>query len=290
MTARSESLGQDLKEWAAALLQVDVGAAPEKVRAAYFQQALAENGGPNLAAREAMLILTGRNNAARPVLALQAAEQKLQREVDDYASRFFSLPITERKAEWEMFEARGQGFPRVAARLAALRRGLYIVMPYFDRESVSQVATLACELFVLRPSVRSARRQARLEEAKGQDAWPLWTNAADLLRERHPAVASLEPRLIAKLANVDVDLEEKRELGRKMQKVAKAVTAGKKSPESWWKWGAIIFILMLLRGIGSMVSSPTPNAGFNANQPAFKVPPMIDQKEILIKNKFPFPN
>ncbi len=236
-----------------------------------------------------MLILTGRGNAARPTLALQAAEEKLQREIDDYASRFFSLPIAERKAEWESLQARGQGFVCVAARLAALRPGIYIVMPYFERESVSQVAALACKLFVLRPSARSAARQAALDQAKGQDKWPLWNKAADFLRAKHPAIAALEPRLIAKLADGDVEAEERRRLQRQMRKAARTAAAANKTPQSWGKWVAIIVVIMLLRGFASMVSSTKPNPGFNPNQPAFKAPPPIDLDEFLRKNNVQFP-
>src|SRR5580658_3091233 len=131
MASRSESLAQDLKAWAADQLHLEPECAQAQARAAFLRQVQLDNGEVGPAPREALLILTGRSHAARPALALAAAEESLQRELDDFAARFFSLGIGDRKAEWARLKARGQGFVRADMRLAALRVGLDITLPVF---------------------------------------------------------------------------------------------------------------------------------------------------------------
>jgi hypothetical protein len=271
-----ENLGQDLKAWAADLLQVEPAAAPAAVRAAYYRQVQRDNGVINLPAREALLILTGRHNAARPTLALDFAEEKLRREVDAFASRFFSLAIADRRAEWDRLKARGRGFVRVDARLAALRPGLWVVLPALNPEfAEAQLLALVTELFVLRPSARAARRQTFLAKAGRPGSRPFWGRAATALRNHHKAVAALEPELIARLADAEVRAEEKHQLGRKMQQAARPEPAAAGSGQSrsrWWWPAAIVAILSLLRVLGSSMSSSSSSSPPPAPQPAFQAP------------------
>jgi hypothetical protein len=263
MATRSRTLGQDLKAWAADQLQVDTNAPPEHVRAAYLRQVQHENGAPNLTAREALLILTGRTNAARPALALEAAEEALRREVDDFASRFFSLAIAERTAEWENLKARGQGFVRVDARLTALRPGIHIVLPPLDNDSqIGELVSAVGKLFVLRPAARAAARQALLNDANRQGSWHAWAEAAQMLRKNHKAIAVLEPDLIARLADARVLAKQKAQLNRKMQKAApraEAVGAAGKSYSWGWVAAAVLGCSMCLRLLGTGTSSPKTN-------------------------------
>jgi hypothetical protein len=191
MTPSRESLGQDLKAWAADQLHVSAGSSPEEVRAAYLRRVQHNNGGPNLSAREALLILTGRASAARPALALEAAEEKLHGEVEAFADRFFAFPIAERKAQWDRLWARGQGLVRVAARLTALQPGIYIIVPHLDRNSpLGQLTWAACKSFVLRAAARAAYRRAFLDDADRQRQWQAWKQAALYLRSNHRALAA----------------------------------------------------------------------------------------------------
>jgi hypothetical protein len=280
MTTRSESLGQDLKAWAADQLQVAVGSAPPEVRAGYLRQTRNEFGAPNLNAREALLILTGRT-CARPALALEATELQLHREMDDFASRFFSLPIAERKAEWERLYIRGRGFVRVDARLEALRPGIYIVLPKFDHDRhLGELVAEVCELFVLRPPARAARRQDRLAETHRRGNWLRWSQTADLLRNKHAAIASLEPEFIARLADADALEQKKKKLKRIMRASAEPV-AGTQKPTSRWRW--MIFTaaaLMIVRLIAAGVSSNNPSPRF-VPSPNIKAAPNFDPNELL---------
>jgi hypothetical protein len=270
MAIRSESLGDDLKAWAADQLQVELQSPPAQVRAAYLRQMQHDNGGPNLTAREAMLILTGRNNAARPTLALEAAEEKLQREVDDFASRYFALAIAERKVEWESLRGRGQGFVRVDTRLAALRPGLYIVLPHLDRRSiVGQLVLVVCELFVLRPSARAAKRQSCLEEVKRSGEWTAWAEAAQALRKSHAAVAALEPEVVATLADAVVRERDKEQLGRRMRKVAQPAGGGNRF-SYWWVWLVVMCLLTCARACNTGSSTKT-DPSVVPQQPEFKM-------------------
>lgn len=263
MGTRSRTLGHDLKAWAADQLQVDLGAPPEHVRAAYLRKVQHENGSPNLTAREALLILTGRTNAARPALALEAAEEALRREVDDFASRFFSLPIAERKAEWEYLQMRGQGFVRVDARLTSLRPGLHIALPQVDRDPhVAELVSAVARLFVLRPAARAAARQTLVNDANRQGTWRVWADAAQRLRRNHKAIAVLEPDLIARLADDRTLAKQKAELHRKMKKaVPAAETAGSggRTYTLGWVAAALLGCMMCLRILGTGTSSSKTN-------------------------------
>jgi hypothetical protein len=244
------TLGQDLKAWAADQLQVEPGAPPGQVRAAFLRQVQTENGTVDLAAREALLILVGRPNAARPGLALEAAELALDRAVDEFASRFFALGIAERKVVWEGLKARGQGFVRVDARLAALRPGLYLVLPPLDRHSpAGQLVSAIRKLFVLRPADRAAARQAWLNEADSLRQWQAWVEAARQLRRDHPATAELEPELMSRLADAQVVAEQKAKLNHRMRQAARAETAGaaKQGNSRWWAWSVAVACLTCAR-------------------------------------------
>ena len=241
MPGLAESLGQDLKAWAAEQLRIDVSAPAEAVRAAYLRQVEHDNGGPNLSAREALLILTGRSSATRPVLALETAEQELQQEVDAFAARFFRLGLAERKVEWEQLRGRGRGFARIESRLAALRQGLDIVVPQPRSDPLlGQLMALVCELFVLRPAARAALRQMRMQEIhRGQDV-TAWMQAAMSLRDNHRAIAALEPELIARLADGVKGKAEQRVLTRKMPR--KELLAGI-GPNRTYLWILLVVLL-----------------------------------------------
>jgi hypothetical protein len=248
MPGPAESLGHDLEAWAAEELRIDVSAPAEAVRAAYLRQVEHDNGGPNLSAREALLILTGRSSAARPVLALETAEQGLQQEVDAFAARFFKLGLAERKAEWEQLRGRGRGLARIEARLAALRLGLDIVLPQLHPDlPLGQLMTLVCELFVLRPAARAALRHTRLQEIhRGQDV-TAWMQAATALRKSHAAIAALEPELVARLADGVKRKAEQRKLNRKMHNKALLAGVGSNRTYLW-------ILLVVLLGASSTLS------------------------------------
>jgi hypothetical protein len=198
MTPPSESLGQDLKAWARDKLQLGPTASPEQVRAAYLRQVQDSNGGPNLSAREALLILTERTGGAPPVMALDAVEEQIQQVIDSFASRFFAMPIRDRKGEWDRLWARGQGLPRVAARLDALRPGLSIDVSQLDRASpLGQLAQAACESFLLRPTARAIYRQGCCEKIFEQRQLHHWKGAGISLRADHPSLAALAPELVS---------------------------------------------------------------------------------------------
>jgi hypothetical protein len=248
--APRDTLGQDLRAWAADELQVEPTASPEAVRAAYYRQVQRDNGAVNLPAREALLILISRNGAARPTLALEDVEDDLLGELDEFAGRFFSLPVAERTARWQNLMARGQWFVRAGARLDALRAGLDVVVPEFGGDSpLGPLAALVCELFVLRPQDRAARRDqfaAEMEECQG-DRWQKenWSSAALTLRNDHPAIANLDPLLISHFTGEWQD--EKRKVARRLR-VRKFV--GRLSLAwSAVKWcGSLLWALTLLLG------------------------------------------
>jgi len=305
VTTPSSTLGDRLKEWAQAQLQVDADAGLDRVRAAYLQQAMHGNGAANPFAREALLILTGRTKAARPVLALDAVEEALQRDVDDLASRFFALPPPDRLALWQALAACGQGFVRVAARLTALRPGAEVAVPPLDGASpLGELATTVCKLFVLRPAARAAARQAFLEdvdrriraaalqgykhgsrrraslpEPAGDRPRAAWGEAAQRLRKSHPALAALEPELVRRLADGAALARERQQLADRMRRAIPAIGTGDSGESSssnrWVRLLPLLIGLGLLRLLsmgssGSRNQAPPPPQppAFIHNQPA----------------------
>ena len=283
MAGRSENLAHDLKAWAADQLHVGPDCAPAQIRAAFLRRVHLDNGALNLAAREALLILTGRN-AARPALALEAAEEKLQLEVDDFATRFFSLAIAERRDEWTRLRARGQGFVRVDARLAALRVGLDVILPSFQRDTPAQhLVSIVGELFVLRPAARSARRKVVLDEVKPSGQLNAWARAAVLLRTTYSA-AALEPELLAALAESTERVDDKRQLNRTMRKAVDPAPAGR--PNKSWLWVIVViagFASKMFLSLDRTPPGPNPNV---APVPEFNAPRNFDAKDLLKNLKF----
>lgn len=285
MAAPCESLGHDLKAWAADQLQVEPGSAPAEVRAAYLRRAQLDNGVPNLAAREAMVLLSGRNNAARPTLALEAVEQKLHHEIDDFASRFFALAIADRKAEWEKLHARGQGFVRIAARLAALRPGLYFVLPPLDRDShLGKLVSAACQLFVLRPPARAAQAgMAQGSESAGRAA-PLGSGGY-LTADEASSSCRAGTRINGPIGRCR-RLERGKETGQSTNARAAQPARQTTKPTSRWpnKVVVTIAVLAMVRVLIGGLFSLNPNSTPSPPPPIPKMVPQFNPNDFL-KNK-----
>lgn len=275
MEAKPENLGQELRAWAAHQLRIEPGAAPEAVRLAFLRQVEHDNGAPNLHAREAFLILTGRGNTARPSLGLEAVEEHLERELSEFATKYFKLPIAERKATWEQLHARGHGFARIAARLNSLRPHLWTVIPRLKRGSkTEQLTALLCELYTLPAAQRAARRQAWMDEARVGHEWGAWASAAVALREHHAALAALEPELIGRLADAEVRLSQKNQLRQNMRRVRHtAGSAGSGTSKAWRYWLILFIVVTLLRVLCTGLAPPANKSNVPQQTPVWKVHP-----------------
>lgn len=210
--------GTAWKAWAAQQLGVDAGAAPDEVRAAFLRRAWEGSGIQDPADRAALLVLDGRCGDRMALLSVPAAEADLDRAVEAFAGRFFTLAPRERQEAWGRLRARAEGFVRATARLTALCPGLGTAVPDCDSDpALARLAAAVCELFVLRPLARSQRRQAVLEVDAAPPARAAWVAAANELRKRHRDLARLEPELLARLASEDQRLKLKERLNRKMR-------------------------------------------------------------------------
>jgi hypothetical protein len=257
MARAPDTLAHDLKKWAAEQLHVDIDASREQIRAAYLRGVKDQHGGANLAAREAMLILTGRAAAAKLTLAVEANEQKLLRDIDAFAEYFFAMPVPLRKHGWTKLSSRASGFPRAELRLHELANGLEIVPPPADADvAKARLILMVTELFVLRPPQRACRRQQWLSEIKSNSEWITFTKAAAALRDDHPIIAALEPDLIAQLAEADAAKIAKRDLSRRIQMTAKPPVV-QKEPASRIPWLVVVAVVLILgRLIGGTSSNP----------------------------------
>ncbi len=113
-----------------------------------------------------------------------ALAERFAADVRAFAAAFWSLPPAERRARWEALAARAAG--PAAGWLRELRRALDERSAAPADPAAAELAALACELVVLPPRARAARRVAWLTE-----------HAAELPRHPAAAAAKLDKRLAA---------------------------------------------------------------------------------------------
>jgi hypothetical protein len=197
MTTGRNAAAPDLKRWAADQLGLEPEAPPAEAGAALLRRLPAVGFVPPPAWQEALHLL--RDGTPPGGLALLGVEDRLRREVDDFAVEFFTLPVAERRQCWQGLAARCAFSPPLTARLRALEPGLRADAgkPIDGNPRLVRLAGQVRELFVLGPAARAVQRQALLRDLDGDLAE--WVAVAGELRTRHGAVADLEPELIAQI-------------------------------------------------------------------------------------------
>jgi hypothetical protein len=144
--------------------------------------------------------------------------------------------------------------------LTALRASLEVAQPYSaDDPQLGELVATVCKLFVQRPAARAAARQAWLHEAQQDGQWQMWVQAAQRLRKRYPALAALEPEVLARLADSRALASEKAQLQRSMRKAARAAptaASGQGKASWWWLPAAIMACSMCFRAMNWGPSTP----------------------------------
>jgi len=191
-------------QWAARTL----GVAPSDssaARAAFLQCLLAAGFVPPPEWVTAIRTITGAPVAENEGIVAEPAqfhdgEQQLRAEIDEFARRFWTLSPGDRRAEWQTFLGRCDGYPALAARVRRLEPGLDVAaVPSTETTDVAELAREVQELFVLGPAERAARRRELLDDRLQRFAEA--EAAARRLRKQRPNVAALEPVYVKRLAN-----------------------------------------------------------------------------------------
>lgn len=122
--------------------------------------------------------------------------------VDSFGRRFWSLPPTERRTEWQVLVARSADDPQSAHRLSRLEQFLNCTIQPVGGTSpeMVEIEKVLLDLATLAPPESVRRRAMFLRELSR----PLvqWQKAAVALRDRRPETAALDCALIDRLATL----------------------------------------------------------------------------------------
>jgi hypothetical protein len=205
MTAESSPASiQDPTGWAAEQLGLGPRASTSEVRAAFLRRLPDVDFLPPEAWQRAYQQLTASgpfapDSATGSPRLLQVEEDRLRREVENFASQFFRLPATNRKLRWQDLRKRCGSAPYLVARLRRLEPGLGLPEPVAllaaeEDPHVRNLAARLCQLFACRPTEGIVRREELLREM-GQD--PLSAaDAAERLQKHYIGIAGLDSALV----------------------------------------------------------------------------------------------
>ena len=135
---------------------------------------------------------------------------RLSEEVEAYCGRFWSLPIPERRRQWDELAGYCGQHPKLRGRLAVLQPLVEFELPDLSAESpaLRALVRLLCDLSVLLPPRRARHRHLRLSRMRFDDdgtelppsssrldrsySQALLADAAQHLSETHPRLAQLD--------------------------------------------------------------------------------------------------
>ncbi len=179
---------------AAAALGVPPDADPAAVREAFLRK-LAD---ADYAPPEGWVAGVNRLGGTAIPLSCEAVASEadaVRDEIDAFAAGFWGMDPDARRAKWNDLHARCPAGPS-AAFLNQLELGLGVAAVPHPDEGVEAVASLARELFVLRPRPRAVRRA---EWLANHDATDSQKAVAERLAVDQPGVAALDPILFGRL-------------------------------------------------------------------------------------------
>jgi hypothetical protein len=122
--------------------------------------------------------------------------------VEDFACRFWEIPLAERKAAFHGLADRVGPFLTLRLRLRFLQNGLKVQGPELPEGTdplVAELARVVCGLYLLRPVDRARAWQAKRREMLS--SIPDWRGAAQALRGRHRDLAALDPEVVEEVAS-----------------------------------------------------------------------------------------
>ncbi len=273
----SDAMERHLDErlnWAREQLGVSAHASPNEVRTRFFavleQSQMAPDKTLDIAFRTLRWEAEGVIVAEEPVEFLASRERRLCELVKQFRNTMFSLPVAERRQRWRSLQRESETVPSVLLRLDALEMGLDVDLAAIENSApsthVAALARYAAELFTLQPIARATRRGAILQSFDNREL-KLWHKAAQVLKKRHPQIASLAPELIDPLAS-----------GKKPSRIQRAihVHTSRRSPrrESWaLSLAVIILIAFIVRAAMVQTKISVPARSYGPQSPYVPWPP-----------------
>lgn len=249
-----------LREWAAALLGIELAADPAQQR----RQALAKldeaEYRPPRAWREAIDALLSPPDEFRwsdwPEYQ-RDLEDRLSEAVESFAATLLDLPTVERGEGWQTLNARCADFPILRRRLAPLLPAVDI-----DRENMGlpegraqELGQLALRLVKLPRSKRNRLRIAAIESMLSDPV--SWEQAAKTVRTSFPKIAALAPELFDEVSRFSTLRETAiatRNVRRMRRQGVRTHDLEESSSDSFLGkyWWILLILLVGLRGCASL--------------------------------------
>jgi hypothetical protein len=273
----SDAMERQLDErlnWAREQLGVSAHASPDEVRTRFFavleQSQMAPDKTLDIAFRTLRWEAEGVIVAEEPAEFLASRERRLYELVKQFRNKMFSLPVAERRQHWCNLRRESETVPSIHLRLEALEVGLDVDLAVIENSApsmhVAALARYATELFTLQPIARATRRGAILQSFENREL-KAWRKAAQVLKKRHPQIATLAPELIDLLAS-----------GKQPSRTQRSVHVhtSRRSPrrESWaLSLAVIILIAFIVRAAMIQTKISVPARSYGPQSPYVPWPP-----------------
>jgi hypothetical protein len=269
----SEPSPADERRWAAQQFGLGPEATAAEARSAFLRALPETEFSPSPSWHRAAWVLSRPDavGGAPDEEFLLETQEELRTAVEDFAAEFFDLPVAPRQSRWRELRAACAGSPPLLARLRALEPGLAVDRcGARDRHpDLAPLVDCVCELFVLRPAARAARRQAFLA---GLESLPQWETAARQLREQAAVVAGLEPVLVGQLASWS-QRRQQRARNRSRSGASARSAPDNSGKGSWSLAGILIFIvLVVVRGAAQFTRTDSPSRTRETPSSRFQLP------------------
>lgn len=250
--------------------------------------------------------------------AVSSEVDAVRDEIDAFAAEFWGLDPDARRAKWTDLHARCSAGPS-ATFLNELEIGLGLPVTPHEDEGVEALASLARELFVMRPRHRAVRRAEWL--ANHEDTGTQKAVAARLAAEQ-PGLAVLDPilfgRLFGKIVRGEAVGEDQTYLGNEAaftvsidrgeavgneatftvstltneEQLSAGRNATPHSPPASSRvqgWAAVVIIAVILRALASGLGGPS-NSGNNFSPPAVPYKPPAKSEPLPFRMRDPLPD
>jgi len=265
---------QSTRDQAAGYLDLPAGSSPAAARSAFLSRLQRSDYLPaeNWVAGVVLLDDSGKM-PEEPMLfkaAAQSRRQLLNQQLDAFAGQYWQLPPEERQRRWNEFCEVSQQSDASITFVQDLLIGLDVTLDGIDalEGRTAELAQLIRDIYPLRLPERVARRRAWLTKTAKSPG--LWQNSAARLRERMPALAALDPKLMALIALRAEDrvVMPARPLVRP-EPVARKQEADNSSKRFGW---LIFFIVMIVIRVAASGDRSDSSSSSSTYRPVYNPP------------------
>jgi hypothetical protein len=282
------------RRWAADQLGVAPDTPPAEARTVFLRRLPGSDFVPAPAWCAATAAFLGRALPGSIAAVPPADGDAARAAVAEFTERFWTLLPAERRGRWRELMDRTSADPLLAGRLQRLEAGLDLPNAVADSgpPRPREIAVMAQTLFVLDPMRRAARRREILDNLPPPASG--WELAARHVQHNYPRHAALDPALITRLS---AGARRVRPAARGISRPAATwgfqAQGGLHLPQSppvfdrpkpkrkGSAWLTILLILLVVRAVGSLVSSAPDRPPKPAKEPLPHVGSSIELDEDL---------